>query len=634
VQIYAIMDIKDIEEYDQSLLDILLKDRTTNQNIIWATNDYSKFGDMYKAECEIKAHLITNPKKKLIQPRATKSYKKKSVRTREKAEVFTPSWICNEQNNLIDEQWFGRKDVFNIQKNKSWEVINEKIIFPNEKGRTWKNYVDARRMEISCGEAPYLVSRYDTVTGKKIELQSRIGLLDRKMRVVNENVDNEDEWIKWAERAFQSIYGYEYQGDNLLLARENLLYTYFMFDGDELVYNPSLSKQIADFTPSGYVTDATVQSNLIECPVECPATASRVTAYYDVPPGTSITWSVYTGSWTPVWRIRGAPTPIVEYTPNGLVWVASPESLWKEHSETSWVGWRAELRTSNPSVTPKIKAPNPGTDTAVMLEKNSKPTVNLVLEPCYLTMTPTISWDFTDDDGDGQTEYDLRICDDMNYLYSYAAESNIPQHTMLPYEDPVTPSPLWNSGLNFFEFKIRVKDEVQWSDWETEPITFRAFERPRVVEVSVPGEEYEPPVINLPATHEVIQHGTDGEELPVTKAGGRITILVDSIGKVNLDPIHGVGSAIFPYLDQTATIGEVTLDATIPGPGGNKRWKITFWTSPDKTICPDNTIIGMDLIGNSDGYLPELNVQNFADGVARTKGSVYDNWNVVLQGRK
>ena len=132
VQIYAIMDIKDIEEYDQSLLDILLKDRTTNQNIIWATNDYSKFGDMYKAECEIKAHLITNPKKKLIQPRATKSYKKKSVRTREKAEVFTPSWICNEQNNLIDEQWFGRKDVFNIQKNKSWEAINEKIIFQNE----------------------------------------------------------------------------------------------------------------------------------------------------------------------------------------------------------------------------------------------------------------------------------------------------------------------------------------------------------------------------------------------------------------------------------------------------------------------------------------------------------------------
>jgi hypothetical protein len=419
-------------------------------------------------------------------------------------------------------------------------------------------------------------------------------------------------------------------GSRDMIIVDNNEVKYFMFDGDELVYNPSLSKQIADFSPIGYITDAVVQSNL----VMSSATASRVTAHCEVPPGTSITWSVYTGSWTPVWRIRGAPTPIVEYTPNGLVWVASPESLWKEHSETSWVGWRAELRTSNPSVTPKIKAPNPGTDTAVMLEKNSKPTVNLVLEPCYLTMTPTISWDFIDVDGNGQTEYDLRICNDMNYLYSYAAESNIPQHTMLPYEDPVTPSPLWNSGWNLFELKIRVKDEVQWSDWVTKPITFRAFERPRVVEVSVPGEEYEPPVINLPATHEVIRHGTDGEELPVTKAGGRITILVDSIGKVNLDPIHGVGSAIFPYLDQTATIGEVTLIETKPGAGGNKRWKITFWTSPDKTICPDDTVVGMQIIGESGQYLPELNVQNFADGVARTKGSVYDNWNVVLQGRK
>ena len=112
---------------------------------------------MYKAECEIKAHLISNPKKKLIQPRATKSYKKKSVRTREKAEVFTPSWICNEQNNLIDEQWFGRKDVFNIQKNKSWEAINEKIIFPNEKGRTWKNYVDEMCIRDSYSIACFLL---------------------------------------------------------------------------------------------------------------------------------------------------------------------------------------------------------------------------------------------------------------------------------------------------------------------------------------------------------------------------------------------------------------------------------------------------------------------------------------------
>ena len=31
-------------------------------------------------------------------------------------------------------------------------------------------------MEITCGEAPYLVSRYDAVTGEVINLKSRIGL--------------------------------------------------------------------------------------------------------------------------------------------------------------------------------------------------------------------------------------------------------------------------------------------------------------------------------------------------------------------------------------------------------------------------------------------------------------------------
>lgn len=217
---------EDIAKYGQVLLEILLKDRTKDQNIIWATNDYSIYGSMYKANMEIEASLITGSHSKVIQPRITKAKEHQSNRTREKAEVFTPSWICNEQNNLVDEQWFGRKNVFNEQLNCSWRVIKENISFTNTKCKTWKDYVDARRMETSCGEAPYLVSRYDTVTGDIIPLLSRIGLLDRKMRVINENVSDEVEWFKWTERAFQSVYAYEFQGDNLLLARENLLYTF------------------------------------------------------------------------------------------------------------------------------------------------------------------------------------------------------------------------------------------------------------------------------------------------------------------------------------------------------------------------------------------------------------------------
>lgn len=228
--------------YGKPLLSILLKDRTTGKNIIWATDDYIELGEIYKAENEISLAIVNGGNEKFIRPRITKSYEKQNDRTREKAEVFTPSWVCNQQNNLIDEEWFGRRNVFNTTENKSWTANNKKISFPNIANKTWQHYIDARRMEITCGEAPYLVSRYDTVTGEMINLKSRIGLLDRKMRVINENTDNEQEWFKWTERAFQSVYGFEYQGDNLLLARENLLSTFIDNIKEQFSREPSLNE--------------------------------------------------------------------------------------------------------------------------------------------------------------------------------------------------------------------------------------------------------------------------------------------------------------------------------------------------------------------------------------------------------
>lgn len=227
-------------KYGNQLLSILLKDRTTGKNITWASSDYSELGESYEAESEIK--LLSNRLPGFVKPRSDKAKESQVNRTRKKAEVFTPSWICNNQNNLIDEQWFGRTNVFNEPLNHKWKTSKGIIEFPVEKNKNWKSYVDARRMEITCGEAPYLVSRYDTVTGKHIEITDRIGLLDRKLRVVNENTDTESEWLFWVNRAYQSIYGYEYQGDNLLLARLNLLYTfvdYYMFRFDKA---PELSE--------------------------------------------------------------------------------------------------------------------------------------------------------------------------------------------------------------------------------------------------------------------------------------------------------------------------------------------------------------------------------------------------------
>ena len=231
---------QDIANYSYPILKILLLDRTTGRNIIWASDDYYHLGELYQAQKQIMPDLIIGNNTRLIQPRTAKTQTSQISRTRDKAEVFTPSWVCNAQNNLIDEAWFGRKNVFNVPDGVAWRTTVDPIVFPDQKDRTWQKYVDANRMEISCGEAPYLVSRYDAATGSLIPLQNRIGLLDRKLRIVNENAVDETEWLKWTKRAFQSIYAYEFQGDNLLLARENMLYAFIDNISFKLQREPTL----------------------------------------------------------------------------------------------------------------------------------------------------------------------------------------------------------------------------------------------------------------------------------------------------------------------------------------------------------------------------------------------------------
>lgn len=218
-------DIKenDILNIDPIVLSILLIDRTTNKNIIWATDNYKNKGIGYGEDQTIEINLITGKNGNIIKPRIEKNKKEQQVRAREKAEVFTPSWVCNVQNNLIDEAWFGYKDVFNKQINDGWETIYEKVKFPPN--RDWKEYIEDTRLEVSCGEAPYIVSRYDTVTGRVIPIKDRIGLLDRKLRIVTENTETKEEWLEWVEKAYKNVYGYDWQGDNVLIARENLLFT-------------------------------------------------------------------------------------------------------------------------------------------------------------------------------------------------------------------------------------------------------------------------------------------------------------------------------------------------------------------------------------------------------------------------
>lgn len=227
------VDIKenDILAISPELLQALLKDNTLSSdkqqiNIFWATDNYEHLGDGYRYHDQITVPRITGANGMVIVPRSVKSLRQQKKRSRDMAEIFTPSWVCNAQNNLADNAWFGREDVFNKEdfENKTWTANPAPVTFP--KGKTWRDYVRDTRLEITCGEAPYIVSRYDSVTGMPIPIEQRIGVLDRKLRVVGENTETIDDWLKWAQTAFMNVLGYEWQGDNLLLARENLLMTF------------------------------------------------------------------------------------------------------------------------------------------------------------------------------------------------------------------------------------------------------------------------------------------------------------------------------------------------------------------------------------------------------------------------
>ena len=66
----------------------------------------------------------------------------------------------------------------------------------------------------------------DATTGEPIAVRHRIGLIDRKLRIIGENAENTGEYLEMAQEAYKSTYAYEWQGDNLLLAREALLFTF------------------------------------------------------------------------------------------------------------------------------------------------------------------------------------------------------------------------------------------------------------------------------------------------------------------------------------------------------------------------------------------------------------------------
>ena len=184
-----VIDILESELWQQmpEVLRELLRDHTTGQNIFWATGDYEQLGDGYCWKDEIKPERITGEHGSMVMPRVLKSKEQQTDRSKEMAEVFTPVWVVGKMVNYVDID------------------------------------INTICLELSCGEAPFLVSRYDAATGEAIAIADRVGVIDRKMRLVNAMTLTDEEWLEKVRLVFQATYGYEWQGDNLLIARENMV---------------------------------------------------------------------------------------------------------------------------------------------------------------------------------------------------------------------------------------------------------------------------------------------------------------------------------------------------------------------------------------------------------------------------
>lgn len=182
-----------------TLLTILLKDRTTNKNILWASPSYEGMGKPFCADQPIKKNLIIGPYDSIIQPRVEKNKRNQELRTRKRGEVFTPPWLVDKQVSIVLDEI---EDI------------------------SFESFIASRWLELACGEGPYIVTRYNSITGDIIPVEKRVGFLDRKLQRIAKEVNSEQEFIKLSKIAYESSYGYELQGDSLLLARENLLLSF------------------------------------------------------------------------------------------------------------------------------------------------------------------------------------------------------------------------------------------------------------------------------------------------------------------------------------------------------------------------------------------------------------------------
>ncbi len=142
---------RDVLESDipRDVLEILLADRTTGRNILWMTDGYGHLESVFDAKMgvqdEIDIDVVSRPGNKIIRPRVDKSKAEQKERIQKKAEVFTPSWICNNMiNELNDDNQNAMVGGPGTICTETYLVVGAELSLNRESGKNLANYLKTR----------------------------------------------------------------------------------------------------------------------------------------------------------------------------------------------------------------------------------------------------------------------------------------------------------------------------------------------------------------------------------------------------------------------------------------------------------------------------------------------------------
>jgi hypothetical protein len=137
-----------------------------------------------------------------LRRRCDKPKAEQRARTKRRAEVFTPTSVVAFMNDHAEAA---------------------KCNVPVEELDTvsWRDRIQLRALDSCCGEGAFTTTLYDPITGEDIPEPERVGILDRKLRLVVEHAP-----MSLAPRylltALRTSYACDIMGDNVILARMNV----------------------------------------------------------------------------------------------------------------------------------------------------------------------------------------------------------------------------------------------------------------------------------------------------------------------------------------------------------------------------------------------------------------------------